>query len=69
MLEQVFAEAFGIALFLTFLFFLFIWALIRSAVKSGTKAALNEFYTETLHADETKAQREQELKEEMDGWN
>lgn len=69
MLEQLFAESIGIALFFLLLFLLFIWAIIRTAVKSGTKAALNEFYNETFRADEIKAQQEKEFKEEMDGWS
>ncbi len=68
-IEQLFAESLGIALFFLCLFLICIWALIRSAVKSGTKAALNEFFNETFRTEEIQAQREKEFKEEMDSWN
>lgn len=69
MLEQLFAESIGFALLFILLFIFILWFFIRSAVKSGMKSALHEFYNETFRADEIKAIKEKELKDEMDSWN
>lgn len=69
MLEQLFAESIGFALLFILLSIFILWLFIRSAIKSGTKSALHEFYNETFRADEIKAIKEKKLKDEMDSWN
>lgn len=43
-----------------------LWLFIKSAVKSGTKAALEEFYYS--HFDKNKTKIEDEVKKELEGW-
>lgn len=69
MLEQLFAESIGFTLLFIILSIFALWLFIHSAVKSGTKSALNEFYNETIRHDEIKAIKEKEFKDEMDSWN